>query len=232
MKKTVLILLGTVFIAGVGRLRAVDLLAWPEGEKEVGQNLLPGHSSGRRVAVWPPSTPVFPPPITSLTLRDMRLSGKILNNTVQMTADFSFYNPSSQRMEGVLMVPLPPDVVMTGFVMNSGGKEMKGELLEAHQAQSIYENIVPQMRDPGLLELVGQRLLRARVFPIEPRGKIDVTVTYSQLLNRNGDLYELTMPFTQGTGNAKRVAATVSLDLESTTALRHLYSPVSGVVIK
>ncbi|MBL8024706.1 MAG: VWA domain-containing protein [Elusimicrobia bacterium] len=231
MKKIGFMVLGAVLFMGVGRVRAVDLLAWPEGEKEVGQNLLPGHSSGRRTALWPQPRPVLPPTMISLSLTDMRLSGKILNNTVQMTADFRFYNPSGNRMEGVLMVPLPPDVVMTGFVMNSGGKEMKGELLDAQQALSIYENIVRQMRDPGLLELVGQRLLRARVFPIEPRGKIDVTVTYSQLLSRSGELYELTLPFTQGTGNARMVAATVSLDLESTTPLRHLYSPVSGVEI-
>ncbi len=230
MKRFVLVLLGAFLIAVGSRVWAVDLFAWPEQEKEAGRRFLPGQPVDRR-PIWFQPAPAVPAGVTPLTLKDMRLSGKIINNTAQITADFTFHNPTPMRMEGVLMVPLPADVVMTGFVMNSGGKEMKGELLEAYQAQTIYENIVRQMRDPGLLELVGQRMLRARVFPIEPRGQIDVTVTYSQLLNRTGDLHELTLPFTQATGNAKLAPAKVTLDIETTTSIRHLYSPVSGVEI-
>lgn len=231
MKRFVLVLLGAFSIAMGNRVWAVNLFAWPENEKEAGRRFLPGQPVERRPMAWFQPAPAVSAGVTPLTLKDMRLSGKIINNTAQITADFTFHNPSNMRMEGVLMVPLPADVVMTGFVMNSGGKEMKGELLEANQAQTIYENIVRQMRDPGLLELVGQRMLRARVFPIEPRGQIDVTVTYSQLLNKAGDLHELTLPFTQATGNAKMAPAKVTLDIESTTSIRHLYSPVSGVEI-
>lgn len=230
MKRIVLAVLGVVVFTGEARLWAVDLMAWPEEARESSSYLLP-ISSGRRSLTWAQGVPPVRSDLTPLQLKDMRLSGKILNNTAQVTADFTFYNPLVHRMEGVLMLPLPADIVMTGFVMSNGGKEMKGELLEANQAQAIYENIVRQMRDPGLLQLVGQRLLRARVFPIEPHGQIDVTVTYSQFLNKTGDLYEITLLFTQATGNTKMTPAKISMDIETTTSIRHLYSPVNGVEI-
>ena len=73
--------------------------------------------------------------------------------------------------------------------------------MDATQARSIYEAIVRQKRDPALIELAGQGLIRARVFPISPGETRKITLKYTQLLERTGirmdqiDLWELNEAF-------------------------------------
>ena len=46
-----------------------------------------------------------------------------------------------------------------------------GELLDAKKANKVYTDIVRRTQDPGLLEYIGNNLMRLRVFPIPPHGR-------------------------------------------------------------
>ena len=63
--------------------------------------------------------------------------------------------------------------------MTVGDTLLKGEVLDADRAREVYESIVRQRRDPGLLEYCGRGLFRARVWPIPPRGEITVRVIHA-----------------------------------------------------
>ena len=43
-------------------------------------------------------------------------------------------------------------------------------------------NIVRTMRDPALLEYAGRDLFKVRIFPIEPRSRKPIKISYTQLL--------------------------------------------------
>jgi len=50
------------------------------------------------------------------------------------------------------------------------GKETHGELLPADKARDVYTSIVRRTQDPGLLEYIGNNMLRMRVFPVPAKG--------------------------------------------------------------
>jgi len=153
------------------------------------------------------------------------VTGTITDQVAELSYRIVFRNPTDRRLEGVLMVPLPADASLSGFSMIIAGKETKGELLEAAQAASIYQSIVSRAIDPGLLELIGERMFRAKVFPIEPRGEIVATLKMTQTLAKSGGLVSLSVPmrsarFTQGEGGK----ASARIDLKTTRPLRTIIS--------
>ena len=70
--------------------------------------------------------------------------------------------------------------------MTVNGKLIRGELLEKDRARSIYEGIVRQSKDPGLLEHVGANLFRVRVFPILPNAQQKIEMTYVERVTYDG----------------------------------------------
>lgn len=118
-----------------------------------------------------------------------------ITETVAVTAiDQTFYNPNSQQLEGEYIFPLPDDVAVERFTMFMNGKEVAGEMLNADEARKVYESIVSRMRDPALLEYVGSRMFKARVFPIPPQGEIRITLNYAQTLRADAGLVGYTYP--------------------------------------
>ncbi|HSG46238.1 MAG TPA: VIT domain-containing protein, partial [Longimicrobiales bacterium] len=98
-----------------------------------------------------------------------------------------FLNRGGRVAQGHYLYPLPGEAVFQGFSLFQGDAELRGEIMDADQARAIYEEIVRRRADPALIELAGEGLLRARVFPIEPGQERKVTLRYTQLLGRAGD---------------------------------------------
>ena len=197
---------------------AQQLMAWP---LRTGPNVW-------RMPPHPLTMPVFPTESAPLAMSGYRVEGTVVDRVAELTYRITFHNPTDRRLEGMLIVPIPAETALSGFSMTVGGKETKGELLEAAQAASIYEGIVRQQRDPGLLEMVGERMFRARVFPIEPRGDVVALLKLTQTLPLSGGLVSLRVPmrsahFTSGEGGR----ASARIALRTTDPLRSLFSPGS-----
>lgn len=194
--------------------------------------LPPGPVPGPRPTPVPAPAPVLPPDAAPVTLAGYRVEGTVTDQVAELTYRITFHNPTNRRLEGVLMVPLPADAVLSGFSMTMGGKDVKGELLEATQAASIYQAIVSRAIDPGLLELVGERMFRARVFPIEPNGDIVATLKLTQALPKSGGLVSLRVPLSSARfASAERGKASARIVLNTTRPLRTVFSPVEGVSV-
>jgi len=97
-----------------------------------------------------------------------------------------FRNSGPTLAEGHYLYPLPGEASFSSFSLFAGEEELRGETLDAAEARSIYEGIVARLRDPALIELAGQGLLRARVFPIQPGETRQVILRYEQLLGSSG----------------------------------------------
>jgi Ca-activated chloride channel family protein len=166
-------------------------------------------------------------------MSSLRVEGTVTDRTAELTYRIVYHNSTNQRLEGVVLVPIPADTVLSGFSMTVGGKETKGELLKSGQASSIYEGIVRRQRDPGLLELVGERLFRARVFPIEPGADVAATLKLTQALPESGGLVSLRVPMRAArfaAGGGGRASARV--ELTTTAPLRTLFAPSPDVHIE
>ncbi len=217
-------------VMNAGQARSQQLIAWPIGQPSPLRFILPGMPVHPLPRPFP--RPPAPQPETPITLSDYQVEGSIDDQAADLTYRIVFHNPTASRAEGVLIVPIPADTALSNFSMTVGGKTMKGELLEAGQAATIYEDIVRQLRDPGLLELVGERMLRARVFPIEPNSDVEVRLQLAQTLHKSGELTSLTVPLksarmTQGASGR----GSIRLTLSASQPLRALYSPNPAVAI-
>ncbi len=78
--------------------------------------------------------------------------------------------------------PLPQDASISGFGMWIGDELVEADVVEKQRAREIYETILRERRDPGLLEWSGGNIFKARVFPIAAQAEKRITITYTQVL--------------------------------------------------
>jgi Ca-activated chloride channel family protein len=207
---------------------AQQLMAWPVGIAPIlRRGFMPGEPMPRPIpGPRPQPLPALPSDAAPVTMSGYRVEGTVTDQVADLTYHITFHNPTDRRLEGVLMVPIPADAALSGFTMTVGGKATKGELIESGQAASIYESIVRQMRDPGLLELVGERMFRARVFPIEPRGDIVATLKLTQTLPQSGGLASLRVPMRSASSAPIEAGkASARIELRTTRPIRSLFAP-------
>ncbi len=101
----------------------------------------------------------------------------------------SFVNHTNAQLEGVFHFPLPADASISGFGMWIGDNLVEADVVEKQRAREIYETILREKRDPGLLEWSGGNIFKARIFPILPNSEKRVRITYTQVLPLKGSRY-------------------------------------------
>jgi len=107
------------------------------------------------------------------------------------------------------------------------------ELLPADKARQIYEEIVRKMRDPALLEYAGRDLFKVRIFPIEPRSRKPIKISYKRITAFGRRHRDLQLPVEHG-----EVFRAADQELErksrvkSEQPLASIYSPSHKVEIK
>jgi Ca-activated chloride channel family protein len=173
-----------------------------------------------RPAPWP-VRPNFPLEVTR-----HRVTAEIDETAARTRVEETFSNPNDGQLEGVYLFPLPADAAVTSFTMRIGGREVTGEMLEKNKAREIYQQIVRQARDPGLLEYVDRGLFRASVFPIPARGSVDVAIEYAETLDRDRGTATYRYPLDTGKysgGEYKNVV--VDVRLRSSAPIRSIHCP-------
>ena len=113
----------------------------------------------------------------------------IRDQIARTVVEESFVNHTNGRLEGVFYFPLPQDASISGFGMWIGNELVEADVVEKQRAREIYEEILRERRDPGLLEWAGGNLFKARVFPIEPHSEKRIKITYTQVLPMKGGGY-------------------------------------------
>lgn len=182
--------------------------------------------------IRPPTPMPEPQRIMPIEIRSHQVETTIDNQGATTKVTQVFYNPNARQLEGQYMFPLPAEVAINEFKMTMNGELVSGELLPAAQARKIYEDTVRRMIDPGLLEYAGKGLIRARVFPIEPRKELTITFTYTELLPYDSGLVRFTYPLrTRHFSPVAPKTVSVKVNLKSEQALRTIYSPTHSIEI-
>src|SRR6266496_3891201 len=152
----------------------------------IGLFLLGGISQSRGDGFIVVERPIYVPPshfpFAPLEVTNHHVNVAIDGQVAITSIDQEFYNPNDQRLEGTYMFPVPKGAHIDKFSMEIGGKTVDAELLPADKARGIYEDIVRKMRDPALLEYAGRDLFKVRIFPIEPRSRKPIKISYTELL--------------------------------------------------
>jgi Ca-activated chloride channel homolog len=157
------------------------------------------------------------------------VSVRVTNPVATVEVEEWFRNRGGNLGEGDYLFPLPPGAVFSSYSLFQGDSELRGEVMDATQARRIYEEIVRRKKDPALIELVGQGLVRARVFPIAAGETRRVILRYTQPLQRAGGALEFRYPANRGSGNAP---VTFTLTADNAAAFRDAVSPTHEVDVR
>ncbi len=156
-----------------------------------------------------------------------------IRDTVGTTKiDQVFHNPNNQQMEGTYLFPLPETASVRKFSMWMNGKEVHGELLDADKARATYEDIVRKMRDPALLEYVGGRVYRARVFPIPANGDVRIALQYDETIPVSDGLATYRYPLNTEKFSSKDIEdVTIVVNITSSIPLKSVFCPSHNATV-
>ena len=150
----------------------------------------------------------------------------IRDGVVTTHIDQNFRNGTGRDLEGQYVFPLPPGAVVSSFTMWVDGEALEARILDADEARAIYEDFVRRAIDPALLEYVGRDALSARIFPIPAGGERRIEITYTELLSAEAGTYRYRYPLdTERFSALPLERVSISVDLETSTPLKAVYSP-------
>jgi Ca-activated chloride channel family protein len=175
----------------------------------------------------PPRIAYFP-----LEVKNHNVTCDIRDTVGTTKIDQVFHNPNNVQMEGTYLFPLPETASVQKFSMWMNGKEVHGELLDAAKARATYEDIVRRMRDPALLEYVGGRVYRARVFPIPANGDVRIALQYDETIGVNDGLATYRYPLNTEKFSAKDIEdVTIVVNIKSPIPLKSVFCPSHNATV-
>jgi len=175
-----------------------------------------------------PEDKTLPP----LTIKYHRVNVQVTDGLAKTRLSEAFQNNTDQRLEATFIFPIPVDAALTDFAMYINGKRQSGKVVEADKARQVYEDIVRRMRDPGLLEYMGRKMLKMRVFPIEPKSVQKIELSYTCTLPFDSGVFRYRFPLRTGDKASKVMDDfTLGVEVQSTHALANIYSPTHKVGI-
>ncbi len=165
-----------------------------------------------------------------LGIKSHRVEATVKDGVATTRLTEVFINTTKRRLEATYVFPVPKDAALTDFAMYINGKRQSGQIVEADKARQIYEDIVRRMRDPGLLEYMDARLLKMRVFPIEPESTQKIEVSYAYALPFDGGVYRYSFPLRTGDRASKVIEdSTFTVRISSRQTISSVYSPTHKV---
>ena len=148
------------------------------------------------------------------------------------TVEQTFRNHTDRALEATFLFPIPRGASVDKFTMWVDGKETGGELLDAKKASQIYTDIVRRTQDPGLLEYLGNDLMRLRVFPIPAHGDQKVKLSFKSVAQKDAGVVEYIYPLkTDGKSTRTLEEFSVKISLKSQTPITNPYSPTHAITV-
>ena len=128
---------------------------------------------------------------TGLRLVALAADGVLVPPLAFTELRLTFENPRDAVMEGHFRIALPPGAAISRFAMKIGGAWQEAEVVERQLARQAYEDFLHRRQDPALLEQEAGNEFSARVFPILPRERKELIVSWSHALARSDEPYVL-----------------------------------------
>ena len=188
--------------------------------------LLACASSAHATGLLIPTEKKLPP----LALLNQQVFVRLEDQVAVTQVEQTFRNHTDRELEATFIFPVPKGASVREFAMWIDGKKQVGELLEAAKAKQIYTDIVRRTLDPGLLEYMGQDLLKLSVFPVPAKGEQKITLSFTSVASADKNLIEYVYPL-RTDGKAARTLEKFSLkvELKSQHPIQTIYSPSHAI---
>jgi Ca-activated chloride channel homolog len=116
--------------------------------------------------------------LTPLELASVDTQVRIVGRVAETSTTMTFSNPHNRVLEGEMYFPLPQGATVSGYALDIKGKMVDGVAIEKHRGREVFEKIVRQGIDPGLVEWAKGNNFKTRVFPIPAGGQRTIRVSY------------------------------------------------------
>lgn len=174
----------------------------------------------------------LPRPMSQLEIRYHHVTVSIKNQLVKTHVDQVFYNPNEWPVEGIYIFPLPVGSVVTSFILWVDGQPVNGKVLSTEEARNYYEEVVRELRDPALLEYIGQGALQASIFPVPPRGERRIELEYAQALSAENGLVRFVYPLNTEKFSLQPLQdVSVQVEILDSQPIRAVYSSSHAVAL-
>jgi Ca-activated chloride channel family protein len=177
-----------------------------------------------------PSDPArsFKPGPVRVTALDVSLV--VNGHAMRVVQKIELTNPAGRPQEFDLIFPLGNGSVIGGLDLKTGdGLGLEGIVYDAAAARDVYMQITRANLDPALLEHYGEGLYRARVSPVPAGGTQTLVLSYTRVVEPEGDLLRLHLPLSAFRRSAGPVALTIHGDITADAPLTTLYSPTHSL---
>ncbi len=190
---------------------------------------LPAAAQGVLVPVVPEGTASTAPPFV---VESHRAKVEISHRIATVEIEMAFRNPGAAPVEGIFLFPVPRGTAIQDFVLRSGGKVLESQLLDAEEARRLYESIVNQRKDPGLLQFAGQSCVQARVFPVEAGGTAGISLSFASLTTTEDGVVRWTYPLRSlRQGAPAQDGVSVEIRIVEDEPIRSVFSPTHEVLV-
>ncbi|MCR4733854.1 MAG: DUF2135 domain-containing protein [Treponema sp.] len=123
----------------------------------------------------------------SVRLSQLSVDVEIFGNIAVTCLDMIFENTSSRTLEGEFEFPLGENESVIGYALDINGKLRKGVVVEKDKGRQVFEAVVRQGIDPGLVEMTAGNNFKTRVYPLPAKGRRHVQITYQSELKSAAD---------------------------------------------
>lgn len=154
----------------------------------------------------------------------------VVDQVSTTTLEITLSNPNPRIMEAELVLPVPEGAVVKGFELEGLPNEGKARILPRDEARRIYESIVRQTRDPGLVEFIGSSLIRSSVFPVPASGTQKLRISYEQVLPADGPRVDYILPRSDALAESG-VEWSASMTISSSKPIATVYSPSHSLAV-
>ena len=176
--------------------------------------------------------PTHDEPPGDLEISYQRVEVEIQNHAVVTKVRQQFRNHTQRVLEGEYLYHLPPEASLSGFAIWDGDDRVAGVIRRREDAREVYDHIVRQQRDPGLVEQVGDTLFRAKVFPIPPLADKKIELEYREMLPVESGLAMYRFPLVTDCNPPQQLRElVVTVALRDGSEIGAAWSPMPGVAV-
>ena len=144
------------------------------------KNIIPRPPIPRPPIIIEPVVIKLPPEVKAqpIEVRDVDIRAAVNGVHAETTMTITFFNPNNRILEGELYFPLPTDATVSGYALDINGQLVDGVIVEKEKARVVFEELVRQGIDPGLVEQAAGNVFKTRIYPLPAGGTRQIRVKY------------------------------------------------------
>ncbi len=116
-----------------------------------------------------------------LEQKRLELSAEVNGHFAKVKSAHIFKAGTNWRTELDIIYTLPDGAIPTDFAYYYHGERVPAFITEKERAKEIYKNITTRMQDPALIEFIGKKTFRVRIFPVEAGQDLRMEVGWIQI---------------------------------------------------